>query len=37
VAGTTFQSVTIRFAGNQAGSWGSVLLAGFLSFGAEWE
>jgi hypothetical protein len=37
LAGTTFQSVTIRYAGNPAGSWGSVLLAAFLSFGAEWE
>jgi hypothetical protein len=37
LAGTTLKSVTIRFAGNQAGTWGSVLLAGFLSFSAEWD
>ena len=37
MAGTTFQSVTIRFAGNQAGTWGSVLLAAFLHFGVEWD
>jgi hypothetical protein len=37
LAGTTFESVTIRFAGNQAGSWGGVLLASFLHAGITWE
>jgi hypothetical protein len=37
LAGTTFKSVSVRFADNQAGTWGSVLLAAFLSFSAEWD
>jgi hypothetical protein len=37
VAGTTFEHVTIRFAGNQAGTWGGLILAAFLQFGVEWE
>jgi hypothetical protein len=37
VAGTTFETVRIRFAGNQAGTWGGMVLAGFLQLGVEWE
>jgi hypothetical protein len=36
-AGTTFSSVKIRFAGSQAGTWGSLLLAAFAQFGVDWE
>jgi hypothetical protein len=36
-AGTTLAPVKIRFAGNQAGTWGSLLLASFLQFGVDWE
>jgi len=36
-AGTTFAPVTIRFAGNQAGTWGSLILASFLQLGVDWE
>ena len=36
-AGTTFTPVTIRFAGNQAGTWGSLLVAAFLQLGVDWE
>ncbi len=36
-AGTTFAPVTIRFAGNQAGTWGSLLLALFAQFGMDWD
>jgi hypothetical protein len=36
-AGTTFASVKIRFAGNQAGTWGSLLLASFVQLGIDWE
>jgi hypothetical protein len=35
-AGTTILPVTIRFAGNQAGTWGRVLLASFLQIGVDW-
>jgi hypothetical protein len=35
--GTTFASVKIRFAGNQAGTWGSLLLASFMQFGIDWQ
>jgi hypothetical protein len=37
LAGTTFEHVTIRFAGNQAGTWGGIIFATFLQFGVEWE
>ncbi len=37
VAGTTFVPVKIRFAGNQAGTWGILFLASFLQLGVEWE
>jgi len=36
-AGTTFAPVTIRFAGNQAGTWGSLLLSSFLQLGVDWK
>ena len=36
-AGTTFAPVTIHFADNQAGTWGSLLLASFLQFGVDWK
>ncbi len=36
-AGTTFAPVTIRFAGNHAGTWGSLLLAMFMQLGMDWE
>jgi len=36
-AGTTFAPVTIRFAGNHAGTWGKLLLASFLQFGVDWK
>jgi hypothetical protein len=35
-AGTTILPVTIRFADNQAGTWGSLLLASFMQFGVDW-
>lgn len=35
-AGTTLLPVTIRFAGNQAGTWGSLILASFLQLGVDW-
>jgi hypothetical protein len=35
--GTTFAPVKIRFAGNQAGTWGSLLLATFLQLGIDWK
>jgi len=35
-AGTTILPVTIRFAGNQAGTWGSLILASFLQLGVDW-
>jgi hypothetical protein len=35
--GTTFTSVKIRFAGNQAGTWGSLLLASLVQLGIDWE
>ena len=35
-AGTSFVPVKIRFAGNQAGTWGSLLFASFLQFGVDW-
>jgi hypothetical protein len=35
--GTTFAPVKIRFAGNQAGTWGSLLLASVLQLGVDWE
>lgn len=37
LAGSIFNEVTFRFADNQAGTWGSVLLASFLQFGVEWD
>ena len=36
-AGTTILPVTIRFAGNQAGTWGGLILASFLQLGVDWE
>ena len=37
LAGSIFKEVTFRFADNQAGTWGSVLLASFLQLGVEWD
>jgi hypothetical protein len=37
LAGSIFEEVTFRFADNQAGTWGSVLLASFLQLGFEWD
>lgn len=37
LAGSTFDPVTIRFADNKAGTWGTVFLASFLQFGIEWD
>jgi hypothetical protein len=37
IAGTTLAPVTIRFAGNQAGTWGRLILASFLQFGVDWK
>ena len=34
--GTTLVPVKIRFAGNQAGTWGSLFLAAFLQIGVDW-
>ena len=36
-AGTTIVPVTIRFAGNKAGTWGALILASFLQLGVDWE
>jgi hypothetical protein len=37
IAGSSFNQVTIRFAGNPAGTWGKVILGAVLLFGVEWE
>jgi hypothetical protein len=37
LAGSTFESVTIRFAGNHAGSWGGIVLASFAHLGIDWD
>jgi hypothetical protein len=37
VAGTTFGRVTFRFAGNHAGSWGTIFIAALLVVGVDWE
>lgn len=37
MAGSSFSEVTIRFAGNPAGTWGKVVLGAILVFGVEWE
>jgi len=34
--GTTIVPVTIRFAGNQAGTWGNLILASFIQVGVDW-
>ena len=36
-AGSTMVPVKIRFAGNQAGTWGSLILASFLQIGVNWD
>ena len=35
-AGTTFVPVKIRFAGNQAGTWGGFIMAAFFQLGINW-
>jgi len=37
LAGSIFEEIEVRFADNEAGAWGSVLLASFVQLGVEWD